>query len=215
MEQELINRFKKLDTTCVSDAMDKLCIPCGLHGIKPVITGKTICGTAYTVRYIPCSIVKGTVGDFLDDVDKGQVIVIDNNGRTDCTVWGDLMSLASLQRGIEGTLINGVCRDIPAIKKMEYPVYSKGHYMVTGKDRVQLDTLNQPVSISGVQVRPGDIILCDDSGAIVIPVEKAEEALKIAEEINTKEKLIESEIKKGSTLKEAREKAGYHKLQTK
>lgn len=210
----IIERFKQLDTTCVSDALDRFGIIGGLENIKPIFAGTVICGPAFTVHYIPCGTVKGTVGDFLDDVLPGQVVVIDNGGRTYCTVWGDLMSLAAKQNGIEGTVIDGVCRDIPAIIQMKYPIFSKGYYMVTGKDRVQVDGVNIPVSISGVQVKPNDIILADDSGGIVVPHEKASDVLQIACEIQEKERLIEQKIMSGMSLQEAREKAGYHRLQS-
>lgn len=215
INSSIVEAFKALDTTCVSDALDRLGIAGGLYGIKPVITGVTICGPAFTVHYTPCGEVKGTVGDFLDDVAPGQVVVIDNAGRDYCTVWGDLMSLTASRMGVAGTVIDGVCRDIPAIRKMGYPIFSKGFYMVTGKDRVFVDAVNVPVSISNVQVKPGDIILGDDTGVLVIPKERAEEVLAVAREIAQKESFIEEEIKKGSTLREARAKAGYHSLQTK
>lgn len=214
-KKELIARLKKLDTASVSDAMDKLGIPCGLLGIQDVTGGHHICGEAFTVHYVPCGMVKGTVGDFLDDVEPGQVVVIDNSGRNYCTVWGDIMTFTSKTKGIEGTIIDGVCRDIHGIKQLDYPIYTKGKYMVTGKERVQVDAVNIPVSVSGVQVRPGDLILADDTGAICIPIDVAEKALEIAEGIEEKEQLIIAEVKKGNTLKAAREKLGYHHLQTK
>jgi regulator of RNase E activity RraA len=210
-----IDRLKKLDTTCVSDAMDRLGIACGLLGIKPVIPGVQMCGEAFTVHYIPCGTNKGTVGDFLDEVQSGQVVVIDNGGRNYCTVWGDIMTATSVMKGIAGTLIDGVCRDIPGIQKFEYPVFSKGYYMVTGKDRVEVDAVNIPVAVSGVQVSPGDIILGDNTGAVVIPKAYLEKVVQIAEEIDEKEKLIIALVKEGHALKEAREKMGYHNLQTK
>ncbi len=90
--QNIVEQFKYLDVCCVSDAMDRLGIACGLEGISAVIPGNVMCGTAFTVHYVPCGVTKGTVGDFLDDVQPGQIVVIDNAGRTYCTVWGDLMS---------------------------------------------------------------------------------------------------------------------------
>ncbi len=212
---EIIERFRVLDTTCVSDAMDRLGIKCALFDIKPILDGIKICGPAFTVHYVPCGIIKGTVGDFIDDVKHGEVVVIDNSGRTNCTVWGDIMSIVADKNGIEGTVIDGVCRDLPTIIKLKYPIFSKGYYMSTGKDRVEVDAVNVPVSVSGVQVRPGDIILGDDSGVIVIPKEKAKDILEVAETIDEKEKLIEEEVLKGTKLKEARQKFNYHHLQTK
>ncbi len=212
--EKLIERLKKMDVASVSDAMDRLGVPCGLLGIKTVIPGKKICGTAFTVHYIPCGITKGNVGDFLDDVKPGEVVVIDNGGRLYCTVWGDIMTFVAKNKGVEGTVIDGVCRDIPGIKENDYAIFSKSTYMVTGKDRVTVDYVNKPVSISGVQVRPGDIILGDDTGVVCIPAEMAEKVTEIAENIEKTEQAIIAEVKNGLTLKEARAKLGYHHLQT-
>ncbi|MGM9533296.1 RraA family protein [Intestinibacter sp.] len=213
--KEYIERLKKLDTTCVSDAMDKLGIPCALYGVKPVIPGHVICGEAFTIKYKPCGQVKGTVGDFLDDVKPGNVIVIDNDGRTDCTVWGDIMAYTAKKIGVEATLIDGVCRDLPAVKKCDYPIFSKGYYMSTGKDRVEIASINEEVSVSNIPVCPGDIILGDDTGAVVIPRNCVEKVIEIAEGIEKTEKLILAEIDKGSSLRDARAKLNYHHLQTK
>ncbi len=215
MNEQIIKELKNMDTASISDAMDKLGIPCGLLGIQAVIPGKKICGEAFTVHYVPCGMIKGTVGDFIDDVKPGQVVVIDNSGRTYCTVWGDIMTFTAKTKGIEGTVIDGVCRDVDGIRKLDYPIYSKGKYMVTGKERVEVDQVNVPVSISGIQVRPNDIILADESGAVCIPQEKAEEILAIAKSIEETEQKIIAEVKAGSTLKDARKKLGYHHLQSK
>lgn len=213
--ESIIERLKKLDVASVSDAMDKLGIPCGLQGIHAVVPGKHICGRAFTVHYVPNGVVKGNVGDFLDDVEPGQVVVIDNGGREYCTVWGDIMTYVASQKGIEGTIIDGVCRDIPGIKENSYPIFTKSTYMVTGKDRVTVDYVNLPVAISGVQVCPGDIILADDTGVVCVPDAVAEKAAEIAEGIEQTEQAILAEVRNGSSLKDARAKLGYHHLQTK
>lgn len=213
--EQLIERFKNLDTTCVSDALDSLGIECCVFEVKPIQRGFKICGTAFTVHYTPCGIEYGTVGDFLDDVTPGQIIVLDNNGRENCTVWGDIMSRAARKKGIEGTVIDGVCRDIPAAISCGYPIFSKGYYMRTGKDRVYADGINVPVTISDIPIYPGDIILGDDSGVVVIPQSKAERVLEIAEEIDQKEREIVELVERGYSLREARAIKGYHRLQTK
>lgn len=211
---EMVEEFRRLDTCCLSDAMDRLGIPCGLSGIQPVIPDSSLCGRAFTVHYVPCGPVKGTVGDFLDDVKPGEIVVIDNGGRTYATVWGDLMSITATRNGVGGTVIDGVCRDIPTILKLKYNIFSKGRYMVTGKDRVEVDAVNVPVSISGVQVKPGDLVAGDATGAVVVPQEKAEQVLQVAKEIAEKEALIEKELAQGKTLKDSRASVHYHNLQT-
>ena len=212
--EQIIERLGRLDVASVSDAMDKIGIPCGLLGIHAVVPGKHICGRAFTVHYVPNGVVKGYVGDFLVDVQPGQVVVIDNGGRLYCTVWGDIMTFVATRKGIAGTVIDGVCRDIPGILENDYPIFTKSTYMVTGKDRVTVDYVNKPVAISGVQVCPNDIILADDTGAVCIPDAVAEKVADIAESIEKTEQAIIAEVKNGSTLKEARAKLGYHHLQT-
>ena len=216
MDKKIFEAFKKLDTPCVSDAMDRLGIVGGLLGIAPVAkgTGKVICGPAFTVKYIPVGQVKGNVGDFLDDVPAGYVVVIDNAGRKHCTVWGDIMSTYAQMKGVEGTLIDGVCRDVKVVHELDYPIYTKGCYMCTGKDRVQIESVNKPVTVSDVQICQDDVILCDDNGALCIPAARAEEVLKVAQEIEAKEQGILKALAAGSTLGEARKASGYHHLQT-
>lgn len=214
LKKEIIEAFKKLDTPSISDAMDKLKIAGGLLDIKPVVPDTYMCGQAFTVHYVPCGEVRGTVGDFIDDILPGEVAVLDNNGRIDCTVWGDIMSVYAMKKGIAGTVINGVCRDINVIRELEYPIYTKGTYMVTGKDRVYVDRINETVNVAGIQVNPGDLIVGDNTGVVVVPFNRAEEVLEVALEIERKEKIILDLINAGCTLKEARENTGYHKLQT-
>jgi regulator of RNase E activity RraA len=81
---EMTKKFSGRDTTCVSDAMDRLGIQGGCHGISPVVSGAKAVGPAFTVSYVPCGVDKGTVGDFLDDIAPGQVILLDNADRTYC-----------------------------------------------------------------------------------------------------------------------------------
>lgn len=214
LDSAIIDGFKKLDTTCVSDALDKIGIAGGLLGIRPVVEGVTFCGQAFTVHYVPCGVEKGTVGDFLDDVAPGQVVVLDNGGRVDCTVWGDLMTTSASRRGVAGTVIDGVCRDVPGIRKYRYPIFTRGCYMVTGKDRVQCDRVNVPVSIAGVCVTPGDLVMGDDSGAIVIPATQAAQVYEVAKTIAEREAIIERELHQGASLRDARASVHYHNLQT-
>lgn len=212
--RNIIADLKRIGTSTVSDAMDRLGLRCGLYGIHGITDGKVICGPAFTVHYVPCGTEKGTVGDFLDDVNEGEVVVIDNGGRDYCTVWGGIMSVVASLKGIEGTVIDGVCRDVDVIEEQSYPIFTKGRYMVTGKDRVTVDAVGKPVSISGILVRPGDIILGDSSGVIVIPQEKVALVLNVANEIHEKEIQIEEKVRSGIPLKEARAMFSYHTLQT-
>lgn len=129
-DQELAALFADSDTPGISDALDKLGIPGQAFDIMPLTNYKKVTvGPAFTVRYVPASDPPGSVGDFIDDVAIGDVVVIDNRGRTDCTVWGDIMTLYAGLRGIAGTVIDGVCRDVDRAITDDYPLFTAGRWM--------------------------------------------------------------------------------------
>ncbi len=211
--KQLVKAFMELSTPTVSDAMDKMEIKCGCEGLMPIIMGKKFVGPAFTVRFGPRGTVKTKTGDFIDDTEEGDVIVIDNGGRKYCTVWGDILTNVAVIKKLAGTVIDGVCRDVDGTRALDYQMYTKGHFMVTGKDRVECKEVGGPVSISNVLVRPGDLVMADSSGVLIIPREKAEEVLENALIINRAEEEIINAIKEGMTLVEARKKFKYDTLQ--
>lgn len=208
-------RLKAIPTASISDAMDSLGIHGTLHGLAPLTYDFRVGGPAFTVQYEPAGSGRGSVGDFLDDVPAGAVVLIDNHARTDVTVWGGIMTEIAAARGIGGTVINDVCRDLNAALRQDYPLFSRGRFMRTGKDRVRLVAINTPVTINDVEISPLDIICGDADGALAIPAARAAEIAKIAERIEDVEARIIEAVKAGSTLVQARADLGYHDLQWK
>lgn len=209
-----VERIAKLDTATLSDALDRLGIPGQCHGIKPRTAGFRLAGRAFTILYGPASTPPGTVGDFIDDVPDGHVVVLDNGGRVDCTVWGDIMTEIAHRRKLGGTVIDGVCRDVSLCMDLGYPVFSRDHWMRTGKDRVQVEATNVPVNIGNARVAPGDLLRGDADGLIVVPQAHEEAVLAAAEEIAMVEDRIREAVRGGMRLDEARREFGYHTLQT-
>ncbi len=187
IDKEILDRYRQLDTALISDAMEDLGIPGGLLGISSILGNQMICGEAFTVHYIPSGLSKPSVGRYFDQVKPGQVIVVDNAGRLDCAVWGDIMTRVSAAMKIEGTVIDGACRDIRAIRESGYPVFAKGKSMVSGRRYVQVGAINVPISCAGMLVCPGDLVFGDETGVIVIPRSEIEEVLDLAEVIRQKE----------------------------
>ncbi|KAI8662110.1 hypothetical protein LRP88_12613 [Fusarium phalaenopsidis] len=215
-DQELVALFADSDTPGVSDALDKLGIPGQAFNIMPLTNyQKTTVGPAFTVRYVPASNPPGSVGDFIDDVAPGDFVVIDNGGRTDCTVWGDIMTQYAGLRGIAGTVIDGVCRDVDRAITDNYPIFTAGRWMRTGKDRVQVGGVNESIGVGNVRVSPRDIVVADANGVVIVPRDRAYEVAALAKTIEKSEEGIRSMISRGSTIAEAREKLGYHTLQRK
>ena len=211
--KELVQAFMALSTPSVSDALDRLRIRGGCQGLVPIVLGKKFVGPAFTVKYIPIAQVRTGAGDFIDECQEGDVVVIDNGGRTYCTAWGDILTHVAVKKRLAGTVIDGVCRDVDGIRALDYPMYTRGHFMVTGKDRIIMESYNRPVSICDIQVNPGDLIMADGSGVLVIPRNRAEEVLELAQEIAEAERRIVEAVDAGSTLKDARVKFKYDALQ--
>lgn len=205
--------YASLSTAEVSDALDKLGLPGSALGIGAVGTATRLLGRAFTVRYEPVDLVPGTVGDYIDDVPAGSVVVLDNNGRVDCTVWGDILTEVASHNRIAGTVINGVCRDADAAAQFSYPIFSRGRFMRTGKDRVQVAEVNGAVSLGDVRVRPGDLLLGDADGVVVVPHEREDEVLDVALRTRDSELRIIEGFRAGKRLKDARTEYGYHTLQ--
>jgi len=210
-----VQRASKLDTTALSDALDRLGIPGQCLGIKPLDSRFRLAGRAFTLLYGPAGVPPGTVGDFIDDVPQGNVIVIDNGGRENATVWGDILTMVAHRRNIPGTVIDGACRDTNLSREIGYPIFSRSYSMRTGKDRVQLEATNGPVNIGDARVLPGDILRGDGDGVVVIPQAHEDRLLTIAEEIDAIEEKIRQAVLEGMRLTDARKQYGYHQLQTK
>ena len=210
-----VERAGKLDTTALSDALDRLGIAGQCLGIKPLDHSFRLAGRAFTILYGPAGKPPGTVGDFIDDISPGGVVAIDNGGRENATVWGDIMTMVAHRRGLAGTVIDGACRDTHLSLSLAYPIFSRSYSMRTGKDRVQLEAVNDPVNIGDARVHAGDIVRGDSDGVVVIPQEHEAAVLAAAGEIDAKEDQIRRAVEAGMTLAEARRQLGYHLLQSK
>ena len=209
----LVQGYAALDVSLVSDALDRLGIAGQCAGIRPLDRGFRLVGRAFTVRYVPVGLSRGTVGDYIDDLEPGQVPVLDNAARLDATVWGDLLTVTAHQMGLPGTVIDGVCRDTSRSLEVGYSIFSRGYWMRTGKDRVQADAYQVPVSVGGVRIEPGDVLVGGADGLVAVPASRAAEVLDVAREISASEQRIRAAVLSGGRLDSARTAAGYHDLQ--
>jgi regulator of RNase E activity RraA len=205
-------RAAKIDAATLSDALDKLGIGGQCLGIKPLLNSFQLTGRAFTLLYGPAT-EGGTVGDFIDDVQPGSVVVIDNRGRQDATVWGDILTMCANRSGIAGTVIDGACRDTHLAIQLNYPIFSRSYSMRTGKDRVQLESINQLIEVGSARVAPGCLIRGDCDGVIAIPLTQEDEVLDLAEDIQSAEERIRKSVMGGMRLDEARRRHRYHQLQ--
>lgn len=208
-----ITRASNLGCATLSDALDRLGIAGQCLGIKPLSTNFRLVGRATTLLFKAADGTPGTVGDYIDDIAPGSVLALDNAGREDATVWGEILTLTAQRLGLAGTVIDGACRDIQFSLDCGYPIFCRSRSMRTGRDRVQLEAIDVPVTIGQARVRPGDILRGDADGVVAIPASAEEDVLRVAEEIVLAEQRIWEAVESGSRLDDAREANRYFQLQ--
>lgn len=211
---ENVDRAAKLDTATLSDAMDRLGIAGQCLGIKPRDHSFRMTGRAFTVLYGPADVTPGTVGDYIDDLPEGTVVVLDNGGREDATVWGEILTQVAHRNGLAGTVIDGACRDLALAIELGYPLYSRSFSMRTGKDRVQVEATEVPVNIGNARVGAGDLLRGDADGVVVLPQSREAAILDAAEEVAAAEARIMQAVIEGKRLDAARTENRYHGLQS-
>jgi regulator of RNase E activity RraA len=212
---DITSRLRTLDTSALSDALDRLGVEGQALGIGPLDRTFHTVGRAFTVRMLPRGLSGKSVGDYIDDVPTGHVVVVDNGGRLDATVWGDILTTVAHRDGIAGTVIDGVCRDVGRSVELGYPIFARSNTMRTGKDRVAAEAYGEPVQLAGIRVEPADWIVGDADGVVVVPSARAEEIVSAAEEITTTEDRIREAVATGEPLVAVRDRLRYHDLQTK
>jgi len=201
-DQERID-LETLTSGQVSDAMEALNLR------RSVVTGfmmlaapgSKIVGPAVTLRQVPKS-----AGDDRETrltrhqevsrkiAQKGDVVIVDNGGRLDTASWGEFHGYACKQNGVAGAIIDGATRDGPAIRNSGFPTFVRGLTPVTSKWDLNTASINEPVMLGQVEVKPGDIIFADETGIVVIPAAKKQLVLSKANEIRAAEDSRRAEI---------------------
>ncbi|HZB33775.1 MAG TPA: RraA family protein [Streptosporangiaceae bacterium] len=210
-DHDPIPLFREHGTGAVSDSLDLVGHNGGLPGLARQSGVGVIVGPAYTLRYEPVAPGEpAPAGEFIDDVPAGSVVVIANAGRTHCTVWGDILSEVANRRGVVGTVIDGCCRDLGEIRALDYPVWSLGSYMKSGKNRVRLVAVAEPIDVCGTTVHPGDLVCADDAGVVIVPDRLVKETAANVAKVVTMEAGVRADIARGVPLREARRRHGYN-----
>jgi regulator of RNase E activity RraA len=207
--KDLIEAFQTVAVASVADAVDKVCGKRGyMHSsIKPRINEKRVVGPAATVleaatdEFLPPQHAL----DLIDEAPAGSVIVISiMGGESEVAVWGGLMTAGAYANGHAGAILDGGVRDIPEIRRdYDFPVFSRSVSPGTTLGRYKTVAAQVPVEVGGVIVHPGDLIVADIDGVVVVPKDKAAEVLAMAKEIDEREleqaKLIvaEKSLRKG------------------
>lgn len=208
---EIIQGFREIEgpTSIVSDVLDSL----GINGVipasvlRPILPDVVIVGTAFTIRYEPEQLThtQGRLekkksglahADACILCQPGDIMVIDAGG-VETSVTGDLAALNAQKAGFVGNIVDGGIRDADTIRKIGYPIWSRHVTPQSGRLRMDAVEINGVVSVGGVRVEPGDLIIADGAGIAVVPHHMAERVLKEAQAIVAKEAQAVQDIQRG------------------
>jgi len=192
MDKMLIESFRRVAIASVADAVEKICGSRGYLGpaIAPRTSERKIAGPAVTVLEEPAEDAGPPTHalELIDAADPGSVMVIATGGHADVAVWGGLMTAGAVANGLEAAILDACVRDVTEIKRdFGFSVFARGSCPGTTVGRVRTVASQVPVTLDGVTVNPGDIVVGDTDGVVIVPQAKATEVLAMAQEIDERE----------------------------
>jgi len=203
-------RLKRLDCCAVSDALDKLGLAQQVvTGLAQQATTRRLAGPVVTYRLVPAGQAPKREGPprhlgttAIELAKPGDVIVVEQLTGIDAGCWGGILTLGAKVRGVAGVVADGPVRDIDEARAYDFPVYCRSLTALTARGRVAEAECNQPVTIGGVLVHPGDYVVADASGIAFIPCAEVERVLEAAESIAAKEAAMAKALLAGTPIAE-------------
>lgn len=213
-EEELLHRFEQLYTGAVNDVLREFCLlNQALPGhILPLREYRTVAGFAFTVKSAPNAMVSGEMEfrtQMLDEMHEDAFVVWDTTNDSKATLWGGVMTATAKSKGVKAACIDGGIRDTHQILEAEFPIFYKYRISNGSLGRCLITHFQITLQIGDVTIKPGDVVLGDIDGVLVVPRDLAWAVLTRAEEIIENEKMIFSWVHEGQSIQEITEKGGY------
>ena len=204
-DEEIRSLLLQVSAPNVTDAMHR---KGAMSGIVSICGNVKMVGKAVTVQTFAGDWAKPV--EAIDVARKNEVIVINSGGATHVAPWGELATLSCVEKGISGVVIDGAVRDVDDIRIMKFPLFAKAVVPNAGEPK-GFGEINAEIQCGGQYVRPGDWVIGDESGVVVIPAERAYEIARRALEVRKNEERIREEIRRGCTLSEVAELIKWEK----
>ncbi len=211
---ELVAKLRTFDTSTISDACDRSGHGCHIvTGVTPLTTRGTIAGAAITVQLAPAGALSDTTEPghsarhlgtaAVECATSDHVIVIDHQARSDSAGWGGNLSRGAQRRGCAGTIIDGAARDIDEAAAIGYPVFARSATPRTARGRTVEVACQTPIQLAGAPLNPGDYVIADSTGIVIIPKGAIVEVLEAATTIAAHDAQIVRHIEHGTPITEA------------
>ncbi|MCF0069701.1 RraA family protein [Dyadobacter sp. CY261] len=213
-DQELLSRFEQLYTGAVNDVLREFCL---LHQalpnrIVPLREYRTVAGLAFTVKSAPNAKITGEMEfrtQMLDAMHENAFVVWDSSKDEQATMWGGVMTATAKNKGIKAACLDGGIRDTHQILEADFPVFYKYRISNGSLGRCLITHFQTVIQIDDVTIKPGDVVLGDIDGVLIVPRDIAYEVLLRAEEIRENEKQIFGWVHNGESIQTITERGGY------
>jgi len=211
---DLCARYEKLYSGAVNDVLREMCLPNQAlpPAIVPLRDEMVVAGEAFTVRGVADPMLAGELDvrvKMLDELDAHHVVVWNANGERVASHWGGVMTRASMKRGCRGAIIDGGIRDTKDILARKFPIWSRYRTSTGALAHTRIAAYQQPIVVEGLIIKPGDIVLADIDGALVVPRKLAVAVLERAEQIVHNEGEIKEWVDAGLSAEEISDRGGY------
>lgn len=213
-EKELLYRFEQLYTGAVNDVLREYCLlnQALPNHIIPLREYQTVAGFAFTVKSAPNAMIQGEMEfrvKMLDELHEDAFVIWDTSKDEKATLWGGVMTATAKGKKVKAACIDGGIRDTHQILAEEFPVFYKYRISNGSLGRCLITHYQVTLQIGDVTIKPGDVVLGDIDGVLVVPRSIAYDVLLRAEEIQENEKAIFNWVHEGQTIHEITEKGGY------
>jgi regulator of RNase E activity RraA len=212
--RDLLARYEQLYTGAISDVLrEHALLDQALPGyMKPLRPERTVAGLAFTVKSAPNVKITGEMNfrtQMLSELQPDAIVVWDTSNDEKATLWGGVMTATAAGLGVKAAIIDGGIRDTHQILEKDFPVFYKHRIPNGSLGRCLITHYQIPIKIGDVLIKPGDVVLGDIDGVIIVPRDIAEAVLLRAEEIKRNEKKIFSWVAEGQSVKQITQKGGY------
>ncbi|MBI4347846.1 MAG: RraA family protein [Elusimicrobia bacterium] len=212
-DEELIGRCRRIGTATWSDALDSLGIDGVLRGLTVRSGNGRVAGEAVTVQeevapFGTFDLSHFDVGGIIEATSPGSIAVVAMDG-ADVSTFGGLSARAGAQRGIAGVVVDGGCRDVEEIRAAGIYLASCHVTPRSGKRRVKVVAIGEPVVCGGVRIAAGDCVIADETGVVAVPADRLREALAIAEALERNDRRFECELLRGAEFGAVASRLGH------
>jgi regulator of RNase E activity RraA len=200
-----LTALASLDTNTVSDALDFMGLPGATYGLRPLWNCPKIVGRASTIQLGPKTGTAPTVhliSPVIASVTTDDRILVITGGTEGISCWGDILANAAKMKGIRGSVIDGMSRDIEGSESIDYPVYGRGLTMISARNRVVQIASGTPIIVAGVTVHEDDYVIADRCGTVFVPAAKIAEVLALAQRIASRQDGMVQAVRSGQSVED-------------